>query len=100
MAIIAPQTAQNYATGNYHRILKAELLCAPDEPTPKWHIMVGFYASEYARQMNPKEPLYTHHIYKSIETMLMEGLPDPRDQLYVFAMQDTQYINTNATADI
>lgn len=99
MAIIAPQTAPNFATGDYHRILKAELLCAPSEPVPHWEILVGFYASEAARQANPKEPLWVHRLSLSIEEAKAHGYPDPRDMLYDFAMKDMRYKNTNAKRD-
>jgi len=100
MAIIAPQTAPNFAIGDYHRILKAELLCAPDEPVPQWHIMIGFYASEHARQQNPKTPLWVNHVYIPLSDVVNAGLSDPRDVLYALAMQTTLYAGTNAEGDV
>lgn len=100
MAIIAPQTSPNFAIGDYHRILKAELLCAPDEPIPKWHILVGFYANEYARDQNPKNPLYVNQIFKPIADLVAEGETDPRVFLYGLLMKDELFAGTNAAPDV
>jgi hypothetical protein len=94
MAIIAPQTAPNFATGNYHRILKAEILCGPDEPVPRYHILVGFYASPEARELNT-QPMYVHSVNVPFEILA----EDPRVALYDMLMESPLFKGTNATTD-
>jgi hypothetical protein len=95
MAIIAPQTAPNFATGNYHKILRGELICGPKEENPRMIVFMGFYASEAAREANG-DPMYTHIITIPLSAMAQ----DPRIELYELAMQCDLYANTNATSDV
>lgn len=100
MAIIAPQTAPNYSTGDYHRILKAELLCSPSEPVPRWHFLVGFYANAYARDVAPESPMYVRSIFRTVESIVAVGGVDPRVQMYDLIMEDPLFAGTNATSDV
>lgn len=61
MAILMDYTAPNGATGNYFRILRIEGICSPKEPTPRWEIWVGFYASQQVRAENT-DPIYNYRI--------------------------------------
>lgn len=100
MAIIAPQTAPNYSTGDYHRILKAELLCSPSEPVPRWHYLIGFYANAYARDVAPETPMWTRSIFVTVESIVAGGGPDPRVLMYEQIMRDPAFAGTNATSDV
>lgn len=92
MAIEAPQSAQNWATGNYHRILKVEMLCGPTEVVPRYHILVGFYHSKEAREQNPTEPLYVNTVDIPFDALLV----DPRNEMYNMLMQSPLFAGTNA----
>lgn len=94
MAIIAPQTAPNFATGNYHKILKVEILCGPREAIPRYHIMVGFYASETARDVNA-DPMYIN----TVDIPFKDGVEDPRGGLYDILMRSPLFEGTNAESD-
>lgn len=101
MAIIAPQTAPNFGTGNYHRIIRAEFLCSPprpDNPNPpedRLVVYVAFYASAYARDTNPDAPLYVNTL-----TFLFSEIPvDPRTWMYDLLMQSSLFKDTNAQQD-
>lgn len=100
MAIISSQTAPNYAIGDYHRILKAELLCSPSEPVPRWHFLVGFYANSYAREMAPESPMYVRSIFCTIASIVAAGGVDPRVQMYDLVMQDPLFAGTDAASDV
>lgn len=100
MAIIAPQTAENYSTGDYHRLLSAQLLCSPQEPVPRWHYLVGFYASAYARDVAPDKPMWTRSIFVTVESIVAAGGVDPRDLMYEQIMADPAFSGTNATSDV
>lgn len=91
MAIYAPQTAANGATGNYHRILKAEIICSPNEPVPRYRLLVGFYASESAREANA-DPMYVN----AVDIPFSDAVPDPRTGLYSLLMESPLFANTNA----
>lgn len=94
MAIIAPQTAPNFATGDYFRILKEEVLCSPGEPLPRKRVLLGFYASAAARDANT-DPMYVY----SIDIPFCDALPDPRPQTYAALMLMDLFANTNARSD-
>lgn len=94
MAIIAPQTALNFATGNYHRILKFEGICSPSEPDPRLRILVGFYASREARDANT-DPMYVNPVEISFADLLV----DPRVEMYELLMASPLFTNTNAAPD-
>ena len=94
MAIIAPQTAPNFATGNYHRILKVEIVCSPKEPCPRYHILVGFYAHAEARD-SFSDPMYVN----AVDIPFTNGVEDPRPHIYDLLMQSELFINTNAASD-
>lgn len=94
MAIIAAQTALNFAHGDYHRIIKAELVCAPTVERPHWHILVGHYASAYAREQNP-QPMFTN----VVDIYLDELEADPREGLYGLLLQNELFAGTNAVSD-
>lgn len=95
MAIIAPQTAPNFSTGNYHRILKVEILCSPREPVPRYHILVGFYAHAEARDAF-SDPMYVN----AIDIPFTDGVEDPRPYLYDLLMRTELFANTNAQSDV
>lgn len=101
MAIIAAHTAPNFAFGNYFRILKAEFSCAPYQPgneaaiEPHWHILLGFYASADARDMNT-QPMYVH----VIDIKLSELPSDPRVDLYSLILQSPLFAGTSAVSDV
>lgn len=95
MAIIAPQTAANFSTGNYHRILKIEVLCSPREPLPRYHIMVGFYASAEARDLN-SDPMYVN----CVDIPFSDEVADPRVEIYNLLMQTPLFAGTNAASDV
>lgn len=94
MAIIAPQTAPNFATGNYFRILKVEIICGPTEPCPRYQVMLGFYASSAARDSNV-DPMYTYNI----GIPFTNGVEDPRVKIYELLMGTELFVNTNAAPD-
>lgn len=95
MAIISPQTAPNFAIGEYHRILRAELLCAPGQQEPCWNILVGFYANEYARNQNT-QPMWVNNV-----VIPLKDLPvDPRTELYNLLMQNELFAGKNAAPDV
>jgi hypothetical protein len=100
MAIIAPQTAPNFSTGDYHKIVSAQLLCSPDEPVPRWHYIVGFYASAAARELAPGNPMWTRSIFVTVESIVAGGGPDPRVLMYEQIMADPAFAGTNATSDV
>jgi hypothetical protein len=103
MAIIAPQTAPNYATGNYWKIIKSELLCSPDEPVERMHYVIAFYASEAARHASPNRPLWTESIFRTIEQIIADGGTDPREGphgMYAQIMKDPRFAGTNAASDV
>lgn len=99
MAIISSQTAPNYAIGDYHRLLKAELLCSPDEPVPRWHYIVGFYANEYARDRAPQNPMWTRSIFVPIKDIVDAGGADPRVLMYEQIMAQAPFAGTDAASD-
>ena len=82
MAITMQHTAPNFATGNYHRILKVELLCGPTETVPRYHVLLGFYASREARDANV-QPMYVNTIDIPFDALVK----DPREELYGIIMQ-------------
>lgn len=96
MAVILDYTAPNYATGDYHRILKLQFLCAPGETIePRWEIHVGFYASEEARANNPANPMWYN-----VVTIPLSQLPtDPRVDFYDMLMNSPLFAGTNAQSD-
>lgn len=94
MAIHAPQTAPNFATGNYHRILKVEMLCSPTEPVPRYHVLVGFYASREARDVNAN-PMYVNTVDIPFDALVV----DPRAEIYNLLMQSPLFHGTNAKQD-
>lgn len=91
MAIKAPQTAPNFATGDYHRILKVEMLCSPTEPVPRYHVLVGFYATREARDIN-SNPMYVNTVDIPFGALVV----DPRAGIYDLLMQSPLFVNTNA----
>jgi hypothetical protein len=95
MAIIAPQTAPNFSTGNYHRILKVEVICNPRELVPRYHILVGFYASAEARDIN-SDPMYVN----AVDIPFTDGVEDPRAGIYALLMQTPLFAGTNAESDV
>lgn len=95
MAILAPQTARNYATGEYHRINKIESECSPETVVPRWLIWVGFYASAEARDLNPKEPMYTD----CYAIPFADLAADPRIAFYELLMAIPPFAGTNAAPD-
>ncbi len=95
MALIAQHTAPNFATGNYHRILKVEVMCSPREPQPRYHFMVGFYASEQARDQNA-DPMYVHQV----GVPFGEGVEDPRGYLYDLLSKTELFSEMNPEHDI
>jgi hypothetical protein len=54
-------TAPNGAKGNYFRILRINGICAPGEATPRWEVLVGFYASQDVRAQNTN-PLWQYQV--------------------------------------
>lgn len=94
MAIIAPQTAPNFATGNYHRILKVEIICSPSDPVPRYRVYVGFYASQAAREANT-DPMYVN----AVDIPFSNAVPDPRGAIYNLLMDTPLFANTNAAPD-
>lgn len=99
MAIIAPQTAENGAVGEYWRILKTELLCGPKEPIPRYHHILGFYASAAQRDQRPELPMWTESIFVTIADIVARGRPDPRTEHYADIMLDPRFAGTNAASD-
>lgn len=100
MAIIAPQTALNGGVGNYHKIQRIEIAASALEPEPRVFIMIGFYASEQARDEFPEYPLFQRTISMTITQMVEAGLSDPRDMFYKAAMLDPAFAGTNAKSDV
>lgn len=101
MAIKAPQTAPNFSTGDYHRINSIEYHCYPyepdhpDPPEPKLVIRVGLYANRAARELNPKNPMWTN-----VAEIPQSQLPqDLRDMVYTLLMQTPLFAGTNAEPD-
>jgi hypothetical protein len=94
MAIIAPQTAPNHATGNYHRINKVDLVCGTLEKAPHYLVYVGFYAHKYGRDDNP-QPMYTN----VVEIPVSDLEVDPRVQLYQLLLASPLFAGTNAMSD-
>ena len=99
MAIIAPQTARNGATGKYWRVLKSELLVGPAEPIPRYHHLIGLYASEYARDVEPLLPMWTESVFVPLAGLVGTGLPDPREEIYRQIMASPLFAGTNAVSD-
>jgi hypothetical protein len=100
MAIISAQTAPNFAVGNYHRILRAEINCAPGDPNPRWVVLLGFYANEYARDQAGDAPLYTRTRTIDFAQLLELGLPDPRIGLYDYLLNhDPLFKDVDAASD-
>lgn len=95
MAIIAPQTAANFSTGNYHRILKVELIVNPRETVPRYHVLMGFYASAEARNANT-DPMYVN----IVDIPFSVEIPDPRPGIYNMLMNSPLFLGTNATSDV
>lgn len=97
MAIITAHTAPNFAFGDYFRILKAEFLCAPGGPTPRWVIHVGFYASAEARQAY-LDPMFTHVVQLDLDLELPDGskVEDPREALLYPLLMKSMFAGTNA----
>jgi hypothetical protein len=94
MAINAPRTAQNFSTGNYWRIIRAELVCGPDDPVPQWVVHVGFYANAAARQAF-SSPMWVEPFFFPFS----ETVPDPRADLYPLLLAHPFFANTNAASD-
>lgn len=99
MAIIAPQTAPNFTVGDYWRLQKAELLCSPEEPEPRWHYVIGFYRDAAARDNAPALPMWSAHIFVPISQIAAGGGADPRDLMYQQIMADPMFAGTNAASD-
>jgi alkylhydroperoxidase/carboxymuconolactone decarboxylase family protein YurZ len=91
MAILAPQTAPNFATGDYHRILRVEIICSPQEINPRYRVLVGFYANRAARDANC-EPMYVN----AVDMPFSGATPDPRPGIYDLLMNSALFAGTNA----
>jgi hypothetical protein len=101
MAILGWQTAPNFAHGSYHRILRAELNCAPGDPNPRLVVLLGFYADAAAREQAPGLPMYTHSLVIDIAQLEELGLPDPRAMLYGYLLEHhPMFVGTNAVSDV
>lgn len=100
MAVIGEQTAPGvYASGNYFKIIKQELMCSLKEKDPYVLIHLGFYASAWARDQPDVQPIWIHPIKKTIADLVAEGKPDPRIALYNIVMEDPLFAGTNAVSD-
>lgn len=95
MAIIAAQTMDsNWATGNYHKILKIEFICSDNVDAPHYRIIIGFYASEAARAAN-KDMLHQ----RTVNVLCSDTVPDLRIFGYEQLMLSDGFANTNAVSD-
>lgn len=102
MAVIAPQSAPNFATGEYHKILKAEYQFFPggpnteNPPEPQLQIHVGFYFNEAARDLNPQNPMWVNVVTVPVKDMT----EDHRVFLYDLLMKTPLFAGTNAAPDV
>ena len=94
MAIIAHCSSENYAAGNYHRIINVEIICAPGEVNPRFVVHLAHYFSEQARNLN-SSPMYVNRIVLPFS----EFKVDPRKELYSLIMKNKMFDGLGAVTD-
>jgi hypothetical protein len=95
MAIIAHAQSPNFAAGNYHRILRVEMICNPGEPNPRYVVHMGHYFSEQARELNT-QPMYVNQVIIPFSQLAI----DPRNELYQLVMASEQFAALNPVSDV
>lgn len=96
MAVIANYSSPNFATGNYHRIIRVDMICSPNEPNPRYEVYVGHYFSEEARRINTS-PMCVNVVVIPLNSPALGQ--DPRDRLYEIVMADAMFAASNPVSD-